>query len=69
MAFQNFAKHIGLLEVKKHFPELLPFLRTIYGHNSSAWYEVVAADKSTSTASTKKQSGVGQGCVSAVWLF
>ena len=37
MAYQNVPRMLGLVEVRKHFPIILPFLRNIYGHDSHGW--------------------------------
>ena len=63
-AFNNLCRAAALTEVKKHFPECLPFLRSIYGTKSNAWF----TDGSSATP-ISSQEGVHQGCKSAMWLY
>ena len=64
-AFNSLSRHLGLEEVYKFFPDLIPFLNQIYMKDSYGCYfglnEGIQKIKST--------EGWHQGCILACWLF
>ena len=70
-AFNSLNIKYALLEVKKHFPSILPFLRQTYGTSSNAWYELILNSKPNfnSISGITKEEGVDQGCASASFMY
>lgn len=64
-AFNNGIRLKGLLNIKKKFPAMLPFLRMIYGNSSNAWYYGL----SSGIEDFKSSEGAQQGCVNGMWLY
>ena len=63
LAYQHVSRMSGLNEVRKFFPHLLPFLREIYGQDSTGFYfspdNIIPIDS---------KEGYHQGCILAQWL-
>jgi hypothetical protein len=64
-AFNRMNRMRGLYEIRKHFPAMLPFLRMVYGSQSTSWYSGLLEG----VEGIKSEEGVQQGCVNAMWLY
>jgi hypothetical protein len=64
-AFNNGIRLKGLLNIKRQFPAMLPYLRMIYGNPSNAWYYGL----SSGVESFKSSEGAQQGCVNGMWFY
>jgi hypothetical protein len=64
-AFQRISRLVGLHQVMQHFPAVLPFLRSMYGHTSHAWY----LGEQDNIFPVLSAEGAHQGDVLGTWLF
>jgi hypothetical protein len=64
-AFNRMNLMRGLYVIRKHFPAMLPFLRMVYGSQSTSWYSGLLKG----VEGIKFEEGVQQGCVNAIWLY
>jgi hypothetical protein len=64
-AFHMMMRMKGLSEVQKTFPDLVPFIRGIYGEDSKAWYRGCESGIDF----IESREGFHQGDVLATWLY
>ena len=64
-AFNSCNRQICLLQIKMHFPSLLPMMRMIYGQQSNAW---IHCNQDGVKAIASKE-GSHQGCVHGMWMY
>jgi hypothetical protein len=64
-AFHLMMRMKGLSEVQKHFPDLLPFIRGVYGEDSRAWFH--GCESGINYIASRE--GFHQGDVLATWLY
>jgi hypothetical protein len=64
-AYNTANRQLGLNEVKKHLPVLLPFLRAMYGSDSKGWFFGLEEGLQI----VQSQEGYHQGDVMGPWLY
>ena len=70
--YPRLARHRAIArEIMAHFPQIVPFLRSVYGTDSHSWYNVLAEneDYEYETFKFKSEEGVDQGCPNAKWIY